>query len=496
MTGKVVKKAVSRVRKDRYSWERRWSATEMGGKEGIEDLARSYMGHLSICRTEREAVVYWKEALLEAGFQDGDGTQLRTISPGEGVFFTNRGKEITAFLAGSDGPDAGVNLIVTHLDSPRLDLKPLPMDGDKDTGLSFIKTHYYGGIKKYQWVNIPLSLHGRVVRSDGSFVDIRLGDGPDEPVFVIPDLPPHLSRKVQDNRKLFEGIKGEELLALSGMGRAEMEKDEGRPSVAGQVLEHLNKQYGMVEEDLVSSELCLVPSWPPREVGLDRGLIGAYGQDNRVSSYCAMRALMDLKKQGVIPKRWGGVMCFDKEETGSEGNTSARSMFLELTFYNLLELAGQRGRRRDLSGSLRSSFAISADVKSGVNPVFKGVQDPTNSARLGAGLTITKYTGRGGKSGANDASAEMVSGIRRLFNKEGIIWQMQETGKVDMGGGGTVAKFLGERNMDVLDVGIPLLSMHSPLEVSAKVDISMAVKGFRAFLGKYPFDPVSSGGVP
>jgi aspartyl aminopeptidase len=262
----------------------------------------------------------------------------------------------------------------------------------------------------------------------------------------------------------------------------------------GKVLEHLNKEYGMVEEDLISSELCLVPSWPPRDVGLDRGLIGAYGQDNRVSSFCAMRALIDLKRQDARPKRWGGVMCFDKEEIGSEGNTSARSMFLELTFYRLLELAGQRGRRRDLSGSLRSSFALSADVKSGVNPVFKGVQDPTNSARLGAGLTITKYTGRGGKSGANDASAEMVSGIRRLFNDEGIIWQMQETGKVDMGGGGTVAKFVAERNMDVLDVGIPLLSMHSPLEVSAKVDISMAVKGFKAFLEKYPVDPVSSSG--
>ncbi|MCU0798484.1 MAG: aminopeptidase [Candidatus Thermoplasmatota archaeon] len=496
MTGKVAKKAVRKVVKDRYSWERRWTAPEMGGKEGIEELASDYMGHLSRCRTEREAVAYWKEALLGAGFIDGDCTQVSRLSPGDGIFFTNRGKAISAFIAGSEGPDAGVNIIVTHLDSPRLDLKPLPIDGDKDTGLSFLKTHYYGGIKKYQWVNIPLSLHGRVVRSDGSFADIRLGDGPDEPVFVIPDLAPHLSRKVQDGRRLMEGIKGEELLALSGMGRADMEKDEGRPSVVRQVLEHLNKEYGMVEEDLVSSELCLVPSWPPRDVGLDRGLIGAYGQDNRISSYCAMRALMDMKRHQIGPKRWGGVICFDKEETGSEGNTSARSMSLELTFYRLLELAGQRGRRRDLSGSLRSSFALSADVKSGVNPVFKGVQDPTNSARLGAGLTITKYTGRGGKSGANDASAEMVSGIRRLFNKEGIIWQMQETGKVDMGGGGTVAKFLGERNMDVLDVGIPLLSMHSPLEVSAKVDLSMAVKGFKAFLEKYQVDPISRGGAP
>lgn len=488
MTGKMKKKAVRKVRKDPYSWERRWSASLLGDANELGDVSRSYMEHLAACRTERESVSYWREALLGEGFLDGDEPNVKAIRPGEGVLFTNRGKQLSAFIAGSRGPDAGTNLIVTHLDSPRLDLKPLPVDGDRETGLSFLRTHYYGGIKKYHWVNIPLSLHGRVVRSDGSVLDIRLGDGPEEPVFVVPDLMPHLSRKVQDGRKFFEGIKGEELLALSGMGPAEAGKEGGRPTVVSQVLALLNERYGIVEEDLISSELSLVPSWPPREVGLDRGMIGAYGQDNRVSSFCALKALIDLKRQGSVPSRWAGVFCFDKEEVGSEGNTSARSMFLELTFYRILEMGGLRGRRRDLANALRGSFALSADVKSGVNPVFKGVQDPTNSARIGAGVTVTKYTGRGGKSGANDASAEMVSRIRRLFNRESVVWQMQETGKVDMGGGGTVAKFVAERNMDVLDVGIPLLSMHSPLEVSAKVDVHMAVRGFRAFLEKHPVD--------
>ncbi|MEA3559723.1 MAG: aminopeptidase [Candidatus Thermoplasmatota archaeon] len=482
---KAVPNKVKRPKSDPHAWKRTWTAQKTRDAKAIESLARDYMVYLDRAKTEREAVQFWLEQLLEMGSVDLESRGRKRTRPGRLFHMVNRGKQLHAGVVGRADLQNGVNMVVTHLDAPRIDLKPRPIDGDEDTGIGFFRTHYYGGIKKYHWVNIPLALHGRVVKGDGSSVDLVIGEERKDPVFVIPDLLPHLSRKIQNRRKLADGIRGEELNALIGTGDLPGEDDEALKPVVKEVLAYLNSEYDIIEEDLVSSDLCLVPAWGSREIGLDRGLIGAYGHDNRVSSFCGMRALLDLAREKRSPERWCTVMNFDKEEIGSDGSTGAKSEFLEMSIYEALDWAGSSGNRRELLRTLSGSFGLSADVKSAINPSFKGVQDPNNSARLGAGITITKYTGRGGKVGANDASAEMVGEIRRLFNGSKVTWQMQETGRVDMGGGGTVAKFLAVRNMDVLDTGIPLLSMHSPYEVMAKTDLYTAWKGFRVFLEKF-----------
>jgi len=482
--GEKVKKKVSRKAKNPYSWKRSWAAEKRTDPMSIKRISELYMEFLDKAKTEREAVEYWEEKLLESGFIDITEGTKKGPKPGRGFYLINREKQIFAGIVGSREILDGLNIVLSHLDAPRIDLKPVPLDGDRDTGLGIIRTHYYGGIKKYHWVNIPLALHGRVVRGDGSTIDIKVGEDETEPVFLIPDLEPHLSGKVQNGRKLSEGIKGEEMLVLAGSGSIPDDEDE-RAGIVEEVLRLLHSGFGINEEDLISSDIALVPAWRAREIGLDKGLIGAYGHDNRVSSFCAMQALLDLVKQKTMPARWVLASNFDREEIGSEGNTGARSQSFEMSIYEMLNWVGYRGTRRELMNVMSRSFALSADVKSGMNPMFKSVQDPMNSARLGAGITITKYTGRGGKVGANDASAEMVGAIRRLFNEGGINWQMQETGRVDAGGGGTVAKFIAVRNMDVLDVGIPLLSMHSPFEVLSKLDVHTAYRAFSRFFSGF-----------
>lgn len=478
------KKVVKKMKKDPFSWNRKWTVQEMKGSPEIEKISRRYMKALNAGRTERETVSYWKGILDKAGYIDISDVPDSPPVAGQGFYYINRGKQMIVGVVGEAPLQNGMNIIATHLDSPRLDLKPRPVDGDSDTGLGILRTHYYGGIKKYHWVNIPLSLHGLIVKESGEIVNVRIGDRKNDPVFVIPDLLPHLYRKTQGRRKLPDGIQGEELVALTGSGSIPEDEDE-RPRVVMDVLRTLRRRFGVVEEDLISSELCLIPSWKPRELGLDKGMIVAYGQDNKVSCFCANEALLGLTNNKKAPSRWSMALHFDKEEIGSDGSTGAKSEFFELAVYRLLEWTGAKGKRSELNRTLGSSFAVSLDVKAGVNPIFKGVQDTHNSARLGAGITITKYTGKGGKSMANDASAEMVSAIRMLYNREGIIWQMQETGKVDQGGGGTVAKFLASRNMDVIDNGVPLLSMHSPYEVSSKGDVAMTVRALSVFVEKF-----------
>jgi aspartyl aminopeptidase len=480
---KVEKRRVRKKEESPHSWKRRFIMEEGASKDAYETISGDYITHLDSVFTEREGVDYWVKELSKSGFKDL--SRARKLKPGEGFYLVNRERGMVAGIAGKADLTRGANIIVSHLDSPRLDLKPRPVDGDKETGLGFLRTHYYGGIKKYHWFNIPLALKGRVYRGDGSVVDIDIGRGEDDPVLIIPDLEPHLSNKAQNFRKLVSGVRGEELIALAVSSR-KMEDDDSISPAVEKILTIVKERYDITEEDLISSDLCLVPAWGPRELGLDRGMIASYGHDNRVSSFASNRALIDIRKKKGIPERWCISFCFDKEEIGSDGPTGAKSAFMELSLYKMLELTGHKGTGRELRSSMSGSFVLSADVKSGVNPNFRGVHDIHNSARCGAGLTITKYTGKGGKSGANDASAEMVSSIKRLFNGNGIIWQMQETGKVDQGGGGTIAKFMAERNMDVLDIGIPLLSMHSPLEVVSKADLYMAVKGFNSFYRNHP----------
>ncbi|MDG6225821.1 MAG: aminopeptidase [Candidatus Thermoplasmatota archaeon] len=462
--------------KDPHSWKRKWSRESVELPGDLSKLAGSYKQFLDDCRTERECARSMADRLSGSGFIDLSRPTRAKPSPGRGFFLVNRNREIAFGMVGKRPLVQGTNLIAFHLDSPRLDLKPLPVDGDADTGLGFLRTHYYGGIKKYHWVNIPLSLRGTIHTTDDRIIDV----GRDGWTLIIPDLEPHLSKKAQDTRKLMNGITGEELIALAAQGVVDPDSD--RPPVTKLILELLNEKYGIGEEDLISSDLCLVPDLPSRDLGFDRSMIAAYGQDDRISGYTALEAVLE---KGDPPERWALAVGFDKEEVGSDGPTGARSSFLELLIYRLLEWSGEGNKRKAMNAVLGGTFCISSDVKSGINPSFKGVQDPLNAARLGSGVTITKYTGSGGKYSANDASAEMVHKLRSHLNKENIAWQMQESGRVDEGGGGTVAKFLASRNMDVIDVGIPLLSMHSKYEVSSKADIYMAKMLFSSFLRRF-----------
>jgi aspartyl aminopeptidase len=343
--------------------------------------------------------------------------------------------------------------------------------------VALLKTHYYGGVKKYQWTNVPLALHGRVIKCDGEAVDVVIGERPDDPVFVIPDLLPHLARRLQGDRKLFDGIKGEEMNIVVG-GIPLAGGSEEKEGIKLAVLKHLNDNYGIVEEDLVSAELEMVPAHAARDVGFDRSMIGGYGHDDRVCAYTALTAMEEVK----VPQRTAVVVFYDKEEIGSEGPTGAQSAFLEIFLAEYMKAASPASDYTDFKLALGKSRALSADVDAGMDPSFKDVHEPLNAARMSQGIVITKFTGSGGKGGSNDANAEFVGYVRGVLNKAGVAWQSAELGKVDEGGGGTVAKYLAHHNMDVIDAGPPLLSMHSPYELASKVDIYHAHLAYKAFL--------------
>ncbi|MGB9636864.1 MAG: aminopeptidase, partial [Thermoplasmata archaeon] len=362
-----------------------------------------------------------------------------------------------------------------HLDAPRLDLKQLPLYEDSETEIALFKTHYYGGIKKYQWVAFPLALHGVIITKDGKKVNITIGEKPGEPVFIIPDLLPHLAKNVQGERKLLDGIKGEELNIIVGSIPVKDEDVKSKVKVA--VLEYLNKEYGIVEEDFVSAELEAVPAISPVDSGFDKSFVLAYGQDDRVCVYSALTALLSLDK----PEKWCMAVFYDKEEIGSAGNTSATSYFLENFVGRLCALVSETHSGCDVKDVLERSKAISADVDAGVDPTYKEVHDINNAAKMGCGVALTKYTGVGGKYGANDAHAEYMGKIRQIFNDAGVAWQSAELGKVDEGGGGTVSKYLAIYNMDIVDCGPPVLSMHAPLEVVSKADLYHSHLAYQAF---------------
>lgn len=368
----------------------------------------------------------------------------------------------------------GVRIIVSHIDSPRIDLKQNPLYEEAD--LALLRTHYYGGIKKYQWVTIPLSLHGLVVKSDGSKISIRVGEDAEDPVFVINDLLPHLSGKSQDQKKISEAIEGEKLTVLAGS--LPFPDSEAKERTKLRIMELLNQKYGLVEEDFVSAELELVPAMKARDVGFDRSMVGSYGQDDRASAYTSLQAILSLPEtpRTVI------ALFVDKEEIGSEGNTGAKSLFLEMMTRTLIERSGLTVTEALLKEVLSNSKALSADVESALDPNYPEVHEKQNAGKLGYGICLEKFTGSRGKAAASDARAEYVGEIRRIFNANKVTWQMTEIGKVDEGGGGTVAKYLATYGMDIIDCGAPVLSMHSPFEVTSKADIFEAYKAYRAFL--------------
>ncbi len=431
-----------------------------------DKFCEDYKKFLDAAKTEREAAEFIKEQAEARGFVPFD--RKKTYKAGEKVYYVNREKSVILAMIGKEPIQNGVNLLAAHIDSPRLDLKQNPLY-EKDE-VAYFKTHYYGGIKKYQWPTVPLSLHGVVVKADGTKIKVCIGEDEGDPVFCVSDLLPHLA-SAQYKRPSTELIKGEELNIV--IGSRPFKDDESSELVKLNIMMILNEKYDMTENDFLSAELEAVPSFKARDVGFDRSLVGAYGQDDRVCAYTELMAVLDAK----APKRTAVAILTDKEETGSDGNTGLRSAYLKYFIADLAATFGVKGRE-----VLAASRCLSADVNAAYDPTFPDVFEKNNAALLNGGVCVTKYTGSRGKSGTSDASAEFVGEIRALLDSKGVIWQTGELGKVDIGGGGTVAAYIANLDVDTIDVGVPVLSMHAPFEITAKTDIYSAYKAFGAFI--------------
>ncbi len=435
-----------------------------------DDFCEGYKEFLSTCKTERE-VAAWVEDLAQAnGFQKFDEFG-DTLEPGAKVYYMNRGKSIILCVKGKRSIKDGVRISAAHIDSPRLDLKQCPVY--EQEGLGYFKTHYYGGIKKYQWTAIPLSLHGRICKNDGTFVDVRIGEEPGEPKFCITDILPHLGAD-QMSRKANELVKGEELNVV--IGSRPFNDDEESEKIKLNILSLLYEKYGIVERDFLSAELELVPAFTVDDIGFDRSMVGGYGHDDRVCSYPALQAILNIDE---APEYTAITVLTDKEETGSDGNTGLNSSYLKYFIEDLARLEGYEGR-----DVLRNSKCLSADVNAAYDPTWSTPFEKNNSSFLNNGVCVTKFTGARGKSGTSDASAEYVSWVKTLLEENHVLWQTGELGKVDAGGGGTVAMYIANMDVDTIDVGVPVLSMHSPYEIVAKVDVYMAYKAFLTFFTK------------
>ena len=428
-----------------------------------EDYCRGYMAFLNDSRTEREAVSNAVALARENGFAEfKPGMELR---PGMKLYQVNRGKAMMLAVIGRKNLEQGAVIAGAHIDSPRLDLKQLPMYETDE--LCYFRTHYYGGIKKYQWVTIPLELHGVVALKSGELVDVRIGREPGDPRFVITDLLPHLAQD-QMKKTMSEGITGEGLNLIIG---SVPYADEGKDRVKLAVMSVLNDMYGISEEDFLSAELTAVPAFDACEIGLDRSMIGGYGHDDRVCAYAELKAILDVEN----PERTCVCILADKEEIGSDGVSGMQSQAFDTFMADLCAAQGVEVRR-----CFEKSFCLSADVTAAFDPLYSEVYEKSNGSKFNYGMGICKFTGARGKSGTSDASAEVVAYLRRLFDKAGVIWQLAELGKVDQGGGGTIAKYMANRNIDTIDAGVPVMSMHAPFELVAKLDCYMTYKGVLA----------------
>ena len=456
--GEQLRRALTYQKKNGYD------RLQPGELEAIEAYCSGYKQFLDGGKTERECVDRTIALAETAGFRPYvRGMELK---PGDKVYRSNRGKAVMLAVIGRKDLDQGVNIGAAHIDSPRLDLKQNPVYEAEE--LAFFKTHYYGGIRKYQWVTIPLELHGVVALKGGNVIRVSVGNGEGDPLFTIDDLLPHLGAE-QSKKPLGEAIPGESLNIL--IGSRPLADDEGSDRVKVAVLELLNRKYGIVEEDFISAELCAVPAFRASDIGFDRSMIGAYGHDDRVCAYAALAALLQLD----TPERTAVCMLADKEEIGSEGVTGMKSASFDTFMADLCAAQGVLPR-----ACYEKSFCLSADVTAAYDPNFADVYEKRNSAFVNYGMGLCKYTGARGKSGASDASAELVAYVRKVLDGAGVAWQMAELGKVDAGGGGTVAAYMAERNIDTLDAGVPVLSMHSPFETVGKLDCYMTYKGMKA----------------
>ncbi len=462
-----------------YELKNGWKAMSAEHRTAAMAFCQDYIQFLNAAKTERESVSVMVTMLQQAGFADFssyiDGT--RPLKPGTKIYWINRDKALLAAVIGEQDPTLGMNMVGAHVDAPRLDFKPNPLCDDG--GFVMAKTHYYGGIKKYQWVATPLAIHGVVVRQDGSKLTLSIGERAGDPVFYISDLLPHLAGD-QMNNTASKVISGEQLKVVLGSVPACDDGDDAEScALKENLLQLLHDQYGLAERDFLRAEIEVVPAFKAGDVGLDRSLVGGYGQDDRVCSYTGLRALMDLKD---VPARTAVCYLSDKEEIGSVGNTGARANWLENFVLELCHLWNPAYEMVALRRALASTRFLSADVTAAFDPCYPEVYEKANSAFVGCGVAIAKYTGARGKSGASDASAELVASVIDAFDRASVPWQVAELGKVDAGGGGTIAQFMTDIGMDVLDCGVPVISMHSPYEVTSKADVYWTYRAYQAFL--------------
>jgi aspartyl aminopeptidase len=451
----MAEKKDKKDKESKYAYKKK-TAWEIFSKEQIKksfDFCEGYKKFLNEAKTEREAILKINE----------------TAKKGKKKIIMNRDKEAAIIVPGKKPISDGLRIVISHVDCPRLDLKQIPLYEETSSNVALFETHYYGGIKKFHWVVIPLALHGVVVKKDGKKILFSLGENEKDPIFSVPDLLPHLSHKVQDIKKLEDAITGESLDILVGSQPA---KGDFSEKIKAAMLEKLYKDYGIAEEDFISAELEAVPAYKAKDMGFDRSLIGGYGQDDRACAYTSLMAIMDVKN----PEHTSISIFVDKEEVGSEGNTTAQvTTFLRSIIKNL-------DPKADVDSVMLKSKVVSADVNAAVTPNYTDVFELKNASTLGHGVVMSKFTGHGGKYSANDASAEYVSEIRTILNKNKIPWQTAELGKVDNGGGGTVAKYFSRLGMEVIDLGPAVMSMHSPYEVTSKVDVYSAYLAYKAFL--------------
>ena len=452
--------------------ENGWNTKTEEEKKTIFDYAKGYMDFMNKSKTEREIVQSSKKIAEANGFKDIK--EFDSLKAGDKVYYINREKSMYLAVIGEDNIENGINIIGAHADSPRLDLKPNPLY--EDGGFAYFKTHYYGGIKKYQWTTIPLSLHGVIVKANGEKITINIGEDENDPIFTITDLLPHLAQE-QMERKLKDGVSGEDLNLLIG---SIPYSNEGAEQVKLNILNLLNQKYGITEVDFLSSELEIVPAMKCRSLGFDSSMVAGYGQDDKICVYTELTALVDMKE---TPARTAVCIISDKEEIGSMGNTGMESHVFDTFVSELLNKLGVN-RPNLLDKVFCNSKMLSADVDAGVDPIYANVSEKNNASYLGRGIGLNKYTGARGKSGASDANAEFVAEIRNIFETNDVRYQIGELGKVDIGGGGTIAYILANKGIDVIDCGVPVLSMHAPYEVTSKFDLYEAYRGYRAFWDK------------
>ncbi len=438
------------------------------------EFSEKYKNFLDKSKTEREAAKQIVQAAEERGFVNIDTLLTKKQHACNKVYKIFQNRCVAMAVFGKEDLVSGVNIIASHIDSPRLDLKQNPIY--EDLSMALMKTHYYGGIRKYHWLAIPLALHGTIITSENKAIDISIGEQPDDPVFTVTDLLPHLAGKTQNDKKISEVFQGEKLNLVAGSIPLGSDKEKERFKLG--ILNLLYEQYKLREEDFISAEIEAVPAQNARDIGFDRSMIGSYGQDDRICAYTALKAILDIKQSA---NKTAIALFFDKEEIGSEGSSGAKSNFLEDFISDLLFVRSKDCDNRTLRKTLTSSSCLSADVNAAMDPDYKDVHEALNAAKLGFGVCMTKFTGVAGKAGSSDASAEFVGKIRQVFNKNKIVWQTGELGKIDEGGGGTIAKFIARYGMNVLDCGPAVLSMHSPFEISSKADVYMTYLGYKAF---------------